>query len=117
MKITGSPTKRKSANAIKPTASITRIAWPSRRRMKAAIGSARMVTDAFCTKADPLAEAPWPPRPAVAGHHGPLSHLAVGSDAAADAGLDRHPVLPSLPREISDRALARGGERRGSARA
>src|SRR4051812_48555195 len=38
MKITGSPTKRKSANAIRPTVSMTRIACPNRRRMNAAMG-------------------------------------------------------------------------------
>src|SRR5678815_5360144 len=35
MKITGSPTKRNSAKAMSPTASMTRIACPSRRRMNA----------------------------------------------------------------------------------
>src|SRR5687767_8831445 len=37
MKVTGSPTKRNSANAIKPTVSMTRTACARRRRMNAAI--------------------------------------------------------------------------------
>src|SRR5215510_13526110 len=37
MMVTGSPTKRNSENAIRPTASMTRTAWASRRRMNAAI--------------------------------------------------------------------------------
>src|SRR5688572_6637855 len=37
MKVTGSPTKRNRENAISPTASMTRIACPRRRRMKAVI--------------------------------------------------------------------------------
>src|SRR6202008_2877011 len=37
MKVTGSPTKRNSENAMRPTVSMTSTAWAIRRRMNAAI--------------------------------------------------------------------------------
>src|SRR5688572_28734535 len=95
MKITGSPTKRNRENAIRPTASMTRTAWAMRRRMKASISSRFYVRIAIQSalaglrsQANRLAARARAPRPAVAGHDGPVSHLALGSDAAADAGCD-----------------------------
>jgi len=50
-------------------------------------------------------------RPSLAGHAGPIPHLAVGSDAAADAGGGGHSLLPALPVALSDvQALARADE-------
>src|SRR3954447_7557041 len=79
--------------------------------------SARMLTDGFCAEIDSVAAAPWSPRPSLAGYDGPVPHLALRGHAAADPGLDRHSLLPTLPAEISDGAGARVGERRRSARA
>src|SRR5688572_19173979 len=50
MKITGSPTKRNSAKAMRPTVSMTRIAWPSRRRMNAAMGLRECYRMAFAQR-------------------------------------------------------------------
>ena len=52
---------------------------------------------------------PRPPRPAVAGHARPLPHLALGGDAAADAGERGDSLLRALPGQLSDG----GGARRG----
>src|SRR3954464_7859072 len=79
--------------------------------------SARMLTDGFCAEIDSVAAAPWSPRPSLAGDDGPVPHLALRGHAAADAGLDRHSLLPTLPAEIPEGARTRVGERRRSARA
>src|ERR1044071_5870270 len=50
MKITGSPTKRNSAKAMRPTASMTSIACPSRRRMNAAMGLRECYRMAFAER-------------------------------------------------------------------
>src|SRR5690242_15652539 len=47
-----------------------------------------------------VAEAAWPPRPALAADPGSLPHLAVGNHAPADPGGDRHPLLPALSRAL-----------------
>src|SRR5436853_602118 len=70
-----------------------------------------MVTHGICATADRLAVPAWPPRLALAGHARPVSHLALRGDAAADAGRDRHPVLPALRQALSRCARARAGER------
>src|SRR6185503_18693486 len=116
MKVTGSPTKRNSENAIRPTVSMTSSACARRRRMKAAM-SARMVPHGFRAKADRLAAPPRPARAALAGHARPVSHLALGSDAAADAGGDRGALLRALSREVPRRARARARERGRGAQA
>src|SRR3954463_16698618 len=102
MKVTGSPTKRNSANAISPTASITTIDWPSRLRTNASIGlaSCENVTNGFRAEADRLAAPPRASRPPVAGHVRPLPHLALRGDAAADPGERRHPLLRALPASL-----------------
>src|SRR5258706_12668942 len=79
---------------------MTRIAWPTRRRMNAAM-SARMVAHVFRRKTRRLAAPARPPRPALAGHARSLSHLAFGSDAAADAGGCRDPVLRKVLENFS----------------
>src|SRR3954470_14500010 len=76
-----------------------------------------MVTHGICATADRLASPPWPARPALAGHARPVSHLALRGDAAADAGRDRHPVLPALRQALSRCARAHARERRRCARA
>src|SRR3954471_15757065 len=109
MNVTGSPTKRNSANAISPTAIITITACPSRLRMNASIGlgSCENGTNGFRAEADRLAAPPWPPRPAVAGHARPLPHLALRGDAAADPGERRHPLLRALPAPLPHRGSTR----------
>ena len=57
----------------------------------------------FAEKLDRLAAPARPPRPAVAGHARPLPHLALGSDAAADPGRRRHPLLRAISARIPDR--------------
>src|SRR5688572_20275432 len=99
MKVTGSPTKRNSENAISPTVSMTRTAWTRRRRTNASIFE-RMVPHVLRWKARRLAAAPRPPRPAMAGHARPLPGVALGSDAAADAGERCHPILRALFAEV-----------------
>src|SRR5688572_24073156 len=50
MKVTGSPTKRNSENAISPTVSMTRIAWPRRRRMNASMSLREWYPMSFAAK-------------------------------------------------------------------
>src|SRR3989449_654580 len=55
-------------------------------------------------------------RASLAGHAGPIPHLALGSDAAADAGGGGHSLLPALRVPLSRRAGARSrGRGRGAA--
>ncbi len=54
-----------------------------------------------------LAAPARPPRTALAGNARRLPHLAVRSDAAADAGQHRARLLRALPRALPRRALAR----------
>ena len=58
-------------------------------------------------EADRLAEAPRPPRSAVAGHPRSVPDLALRDHAAADPGRDRHSLLPALSRALSRRRRAR----------
>src|SRR4029077_10937159 len=46
-------------------------------------------------------------RPAMAGNPRSVSHLALGSDAAADPGRDGHSLLRALPRAFPGREIAR----------
>src|SRR5438067_1740465 len=63
--------------------------------------SARMVAHVFRRKTRRLAAPARPPRPALAGHARSLSHLARGSDAAADAGRCGDSLLRALPENFS----------------
>src|SRR5205809_978844 len=55
-------------------------------------------------------------RASLAGHAGPIPHLALGSDAAANAGGSGHSLLPALRVPLSRRAGARSrGRGRGAA--
>src|SRR5947208_4500176 len=116
MKVTGSPTKRNSENAIRPTVSITRTACPSRRRTNASMRPLESGCVEIRKRPDRLARQARPARPAVAGHDGPLSHLALRGDAAADPGERRDPLLRALPAPLSRRRGAgRGFGGRGAA--
>src|SRR6185503_9089053 len=107
MKVTGSPTKRNSENAIRPTMSMTRTAWPSRLRTNASMRPLESVCVEIRKHPGRLAEAAWPARLALAGHARPLPHLAVGGDAAADPGERGHSLLRALPAPFCLRRGAR----------
>src|SRR5687768_2892018 len=114
MKVTGSPTKRNSENAISPTVSMTRTAWARRRRTNASIFE-RMVPHVLRRRARRLAAAPWPSRPAVAGHARPVPGVALGSDVAADPGERRRALLRAFSQGISLRRGAGCGDGGGRA--
>jgi hypothetical protein len=65
-----------------------------------------MLPHVFRAKASRLATAPRSPRAPLAGNARPVPHLAFGSHAAADAGGDRHTVLPQISREVPHRRPA-----------
>src|SRR5262245_22975302 len=115
MKITGSPTKRKRENAIRPTVSMTSTAWPSRRRMNASIGQLESGCVEIRKRPDSMAEDVRPARPAVAGHERPLPHLALGGDAPADPARGRHSLLRAFSAALPDRERPRRRFRRRSA--
>src|SRR5256885_10791281 len=76
-----------------------------------------MLPHAFCTETYRLAAPPRAPRPAVAGHARPVPHLAIGGDAAADAGFGGGSLLRALPAPLSRCGGPCRGERGGNARA
>src|SRR5712664_2085000 len=108
---------------MSPTASITRTACPTRRRMKANMAKLleRMLPHGPCVlvrrKAGRLAAPARAQGPALAGDARPIPHLALRGDAAADAGRGGDPLLQAFPRALSGHPGAGPRIGRGGARA